>query len=66
MGAGVMALLGFIPGFGLSYMMAKIGFLRVPPKAEIAGLDLVEVPLEAYPESVPASDTLITTTTVTA
>jgi Amt family ammonium transporter len=70
MGAGVMALLGFIPGFGLSYMMAKIGFLRVPPKAEIAGLDLVEVPLEAYPESVPASDTSsnssINTTTATA
>lgn len=55
MSAGVMALLGFIPGFGLSWLMAKIGFLRVPPKAEEMGLDVVEVPLEAYPESVPAS-----------
>lgn len=50
----VMILLGFVPGFGLSYVMAKVGFLRVPPKAEEAGLDLVEVPLAAYPESVPA------------
>jgi Amt family ammonium transporter len=55
MSAGVMAALGFIPGFGLSYLMAKFGILRVPPKAEIAGLDLVEVPLEAYPESTPAT-----------
>jgi ammonia channel protein AmtB len=53
--AAVMAALGFIPGFGLSWVMAKSGFLRVPPKAEIAGLDLVEVPLTAYPEAVPAT-----------
>lgn len=52
--AAVMALLGFVPGFAVSFVMAKMGALRVPPKAEIAGLDLVEVPLEAYPESVPA------------
>jgi Amt family ammonium transporter len=54
MGAGVMAALGFIPGYGISLVMAKRGFLRVPPKAEIAGLDLVEVPLKAYPEGQPA------------
>jgi len=53
----VMAALGFIPGYVVSFVMAKMGFLRVPPKAEIAGLDLVEVPLTAYPESVPASST---------
>jgi ammonia channel protein AmtB len=50
----VMAALGFIPGFSLSFLMAKAGILRVPPKAEEMGLDVVEVPLEAYPESVPA------------
>lgn len=55
MSAGVMMLLGFVPGYGLSLIMAKMGFLRVPPKAEIAGLDLVEVPLVAYPESFPAT-----------
>ena len=54
MSAGVMAALGFIPGYGISLVMAKKGFLRVPPKAEIAGLDLVEVPLKAYPEGQPA------------
>tara|TARA_R110001606_G_scaffold346892_5_gene496069 strand:- start:28138 stop:29469 length:1332 start_codon:yes stop_codon:yes gene_type:complete len=54
MSAGVMAALGFIPGYGISLLMAKKGFLRVPPKAEIAGLDLVEVPLKAYPEGQPA------------
>ena len=54
MSACVMALLGFVPGFGLSYVMAKMNFLRVPPKAEEMGLDIVEVPLQAYPESVPA------------
>ena len=52
--AFVMALLGFIPGFAVSFILAKIGILRVPAKVEEAGLDLVEVPLAAYPESVPA------------
>ncbi|WP_321326323.1 ammonium transporter [Thiomicrorhabdus sp.] len=54
--AGVMILLGFIPGYVVSYLFAKFGVLRVPPKAEEAGLDLVEVPLQAYPESVPAQN----------
>lgn len=54
-GALVMAALGFIPGYVVSLVMSKMGMLRVPPKAEIAGLDLVEVPLKAYPEGVPAS-----------
>ncbi|MBF6057394.1 MULTISPECIES: ammonium transporter [Thiomicrorhabdus] len=54
MSAIVMALVGFIPGYALSFVLAKAGVLRVPPKAEEAGLDIVEVPLTAYPESVPA------------
>ena len=53
--AAVMAALGFIPGYVVSLLMAKANILRVPPKAEIAGLDLVEVPLTAYPEAVPAT-----------
>ena len=57
-GAVVMALLGFVPGYVLSLILAKAGILRVPPKAEIAGLDLVEVPLEAYPETVPAKSSV--------
>jgi len=53
-GALVMAALGFIPGYFVSLMMVKMGLLRVPPKAEVAGLDLVEVPLSAYPDGLPA------------
>lgn len=53
--AVVLASLGFIPGYGLSLILAKMGILRVPTKAEIAGLDLVEVPLTAYPEGFPVS-----------
>jgi len=52
----VMAALGFIPGFGISFIMNKMKLLRVPPKAELVGLDIVEVPLTAYPESVPAKN----------
>ncbi len=68
MSAGVMAALGFIPGYVVSFVMAKMNILRVPRNAEIAGLDIVEVPLPAYPEAVPAmrSETASTTTAVTA
>jgi len=52
--AGVMAALGFVPGFVVSFIMAKIGILRVPVNAEVVGLDVVEVPSPAYPEAVPA------------
>jgi len=43
-----------------------MNFLRVPPKAEEMGLDIVEVPLQAYPESVPAYSSEIPATKVTA
>ena len=52
--AAVMASLGFIPGFVVSFILAKMKILRVPSNAEIVGLDAVEVPLPAYPEAVPA------------
>ena len=54
--AVVMAALGFVPGYIVSFVMAKLNILRVPAKAEIAGLDIVEVPSTAYPEAVPASE----------
>jgi len=66
MSAGVMAALGFIPGYVVSFVMAKLNILRVPPKAEVAGLDIVEVPVPAYPESVPAVHTNGHPTTATA
>ena len=53
-GAIVMALLGFIPGFAVSYVLKKVNLLRVPEEVEIIGLDLVEIPARPYPESMPA------------
>ncbi|MEJ2059840.1 MAG: ammonium transporter [Gammaproteobacteria bacterium] len=50
-GAGILALLGFLPGYGVSYLLKVMGLLRVPPEAEEAGLDLTEIPSKAYPES---------------
>lgn len=54
--AMVMAALGFIPGYVVSFVMAKMKILRVPPNAEVVGLDVVEVPLPAYPEAIPANE----------
>lgn len=51
LGALVMATLGFVPGFGVSYALKAMGLLRVPREAEEAGLDLTEIPSQAYPES---------------
>ncbi len=50
-GALVMAALGFIPGYAASYALKAMGLLRVPKEAEEAGLDLTEIPSQAYPES---------------
>ena len=49
-GALVMAALGFIPGYAISYALNHFGMLRVPAHAEERGLDLTEVPAQAYPE----------------
>jgi Amt family ammonium transporter len=47
----VFLLLGLIPGYALSYLLKVVGLLRCTPEVEIAGLDLAEVPVKAYPES---------------
>jgi Amt family ammonium transporter len=52
-GAGVMLLLGFVPGYLGSLALKVAGVLRVPPKVEIMGLDVAEIPSRAYPESAP-------------
>ncbi|HWV07934.1 MAG TPA: ammonium transporter, partial [Pseudomonas sp.] len=49
-GALVMAALGFIPGYAISYALKRFDMLRVPAHAEERGLDLTEVPAQAYPE----------------
>lgn len=42
--------LGFIPGYGCSFILKKLNLLRVPVQEEIEGLDLSDLGLEAYPE----------------
>ncbi|ROO29941.1 ammonium transporter [Salinisphaera orenii MK-B5] len=54
-GAVVMAATGFIPGYLLSLLLRSVGILRVPPEVEEAGLDAVEIPTKAYPETNPAT-----------
>lgn len=49
-GAVTMAALGFVPGFVVSWILSKAGLLRISRGAEIAGLDLVEIPIKPYPE----------------
>jgi len=49
-GLATFAALGFIPGFVVSFVLKKFNLLRITPGAELAGLDLVEIPLKPYPE----------------
>jgi ammonia channel protein AmtB len=54
-GAVVFILLGFVPGFICSWVLDKLHMLRIPEGAEIAGMDAVKVPIQGYPEGIPAS-----------
>jgi len=56
-GAVVMFLLGFVPGYIVSWLVHKAGMLRVPEAVQIKGLDPVKVPAQAYPEAMVSSDT---------
>jgi len=56
-GAAVFFALGFVPGYVVSLVLKGMGMLRVPAAAEEAGLDVVKVPAQAYPEGMPASET---------
>lgn len=49
-GAVTFLALGFIPGYGISWVLKKLGLLRIPEAVEIAGLDLSEIPALPYPE----------------
>ncbi|WP_218012763.1 ammonium transporter [Bacillus sp. AFS040349] len=51
--AGIIILLGFLPGYGISFMLKKLNMLRIPKHAELLGLDLTEIPGSAYPEGIP-------------
>ena len=54
-GAVVFFALGFIPGYVVSLLLKGMGMLRVPAHVEEAGLDVVKVPAQGYPEGIPAS-----------
>ncbi len=54
-GAVVFIAIGLITGYVGSLILRMLGMLRVPEAAEIAGLDTVKVPAQAYPEGIPAS-----------
>ena len=43
-------LLGFIPGYGTSFVLKKMGLLRVSRTEELEGLDLADLSVEGYPE----------------
>lgn len=52
----VMALVGFVPGYGVSLALKKLNLLRVPEKVEDLGIDEVELIAKSYPEAnVPAT-----------
>ncbi len=42
--------LGFIPGYGCSWVLKQLNLLRVPPEEEIKGLDLGDFGVKGYPE----------------
>lgn len=54
-GAITFFLLGFVPGYVVSWILKKLRLLRVGEEAEIAGLDVAKVPVAAYPEGIGAS-----------
>ncbi|MEO1138882.1 MAG: ammonium transporter [Pseudomonadota bacterium] len=54
-GAVVFIAIGLITGFVTSLVLKMLGMLRVPEAAEIAGLDTVKVPAQAYPEGIGVS-----------
>ncbi|MDD9725912.1 ammonium transporter [Roseovarius sp. SK2] len=54
-GIVVFVVIGFSTGYVSSLILKMVGMLRVPEAAEIAGLDTVKVPAQAYPEGIMAS-----------
>ena len=54
-GSIVFILLGLVPGYIVSLLLKMSGLLRVGEAAEIAGLDMTKVPVQAYPEGINAS-----------
>ncbi|WP_338549194.1 ammonium transporter [Roseovarius phycicola] len=54
-GAIVFVAIGLVTGLASALVLKMLGMLRVPEAAEIAGLDTVKVPAQAYPEGIAVS-----------
>lgn len=54
-GSVVFIALGLGTGFATSFVLKMLGMLRVPAAVELAGLDTVKVPAQAYPEGISIS-----------
>jgi ammonium transporter, Amt family len=50
MGMATFLPLGFLSGYGASWILKRLNLLRVPPEVEIEGLDLAEYETDFYPE----------------
>ena len=64
--------LGFLSGWGASFLLKKANLLRVPPEVELEGIDLIEYGSLVYPEMavvreqiVEPDGTLVETATIT-
>ena len=50
-GAITCVLVGFVPGYVISFIMKSMGWLRVPDEVQAAGIDSAELGLNPYPEN---------------
>ena len=51
--------LGFLSGWGASWILKQLNILRVPVEVELEGLDLAEYETDFYPEHARAPETII-------
>ena len=51
--------LGFLPGYGFSWLLKRFNLLRLPPEVEMEGTDLAEYGSDFYPEFAPQRETLV-------
>ena len=59
MGMATFLPLGFLSGWGASWIMKKLNILRVPAIVELEGLDLAEYETDFYPEHMHAPEKLV-------
>ena len=59
MGMATFLPLGFLSGWVASYILKKLGLLRVPVEVELEGLDLAEYETDVHPEHARLPETII-------